>query len=200
MTRRIIFSAALFFSLVSLANAETFTVDTAHTRIGFAVKHMVISSVQGEFMKFGGSLDLDGKNRLVKAEATVETASVNTREEKRDAHLKSPDFFDAQMYPEIKFQSKKVSIGGGKLTVTGDLTIKNVTKPVTLTGEMSGPIKGMMGETRVGFHAEGKINRKDFGVNFHKLLDTGGLVVDDEVKIILDIEGTPKGWAPPAPK
>ncbi len=187
--------SALLLTIVFLAgyaSAGTFDVDPVHSRIGFAVKHMVVSTVQGEFMKFQGTFDLDDKDGLAKAEATIGVASINTREEKRDNHLKSPDFFDAAMFPDIKFVSRKVAGKKSKYTVIGDLTIKGVTKPVALSGQMNGPIKDMEGNKRVGFRAEGKINRKDYGVNFHKLLETGGLVVDDEVHIILDIEGTPK--------
>lgn len=189
------FVSVLLLTIVFLAgyaSAGTFDVDPVHSRIGFAVKHMVVSTVQGEFMKFQGTFDLDDKDGLAKAEATIGVASINTREEKRDNHLKSPDFFDAVMFPDIKFVSRKVAGKKSKYTVIGDLTIKGVTKPVALSGQMNGPIKDMEGNKRVGFRAEGKINRKDYGVSFHKLLETGGLVVDDEVQIILDIEGTPK--------
>jgi polyisoprenoid-binding protein YceI len=174
------------------ANAETFDVDPAHTRIGFAVKHMVVSTVQGELGKFQGAFELDDKDSLVKAEGAIDVTSINTRDEKRDAHLKSPDFFDAAMFPEMKFVSRKVAGKKGKYSVIGDLTIKGVTKPIALSGHMAGPIKDMQGARRVGFRAEGKINRKDYGISFHKVLEAGGLVVDDEVQIILDIEGTPK--------
>lgn len=187
--------SALFltvFFLAGSATAETFDVDPVHSRIGFAVKHMVVSTVQGEFFKFQGTFDLDDKDSLVKTEATIGIDSINTRDEKRDAHLKSPDFFDAAMFPDMKFVSRKVSGKKSRYSVIGDLTIKGVTKPVALSGAMNGPIKDMQGVKRVGFRAEGKINRKDYGVNFHKVLEAGGLVVDDEVHIILDIEGTPK--------
>jgi polyisoprenoid-binding protein YceI len=187
--------SALLLTLVFLAghaHAETFDIDTAHSRIGFAVKHMVVSTVQGEFGKFQGTFELDGKDGLAKAEASIDIASVNTRDEKRDTHLKSPDFFDAAMFPEMKFVSHKIAGKKGKYTVIGELTIKGVTKPVALMGHMDGPIKDMQGNKRVGFRAEGKINRKDYGISFHKLLEGGGLVVANEVELILDIEGTPK--------
>jgi polyisoprenoid-binding protein YceI len=187
--------SALLLTLVFLAGyarAETFDIDPAHSRIGFAVKHMVVSTVQGEFGKFQGTFELDDKDGLAKAEATIDIASVNTRDEKRDTHLKSPDFFDAAMFPEMKFVSHKVAGKKGKYTVIGKLTIKGVTKPVALAGHMAGPIKDPMGNKRVGFRAEGKINRKDYGISFHKLLEGGGFVVGDDVEIILDVEGTPK--------
>ena len=116
-------------------------------------------------------------------------ASINTGVQKRDDHLRSPDFFNVKQFPVMSFTSKKISNNGSRYTVTGDLKIKNTTKTVTLTGEMLGKIKDPYGNTRAGFHAEGKINRKDFGVNFHAVLEAGGLVVGDEVKIVLDVEG-----------
>ncbi|MBI4665621.1 MAG: polyisoprenoid-binding protein [Nitrospinae bacterium] len=192
MKRFLIVSAMALAMAASSAHATGFEVDSAHTRVGFAVKHMVISTVQGEFGKFTGSFELDAKDQLTRAEGKVDMTSINTREQKRDDHLKSPDFFDAQMYPEMTFVSKMVTAKGKKYTVVGDLTIKGVTKRVTLTGEMNGPIKDMMGMKRVGFHAEGTINRKDFNVSFHKALETGALVVDDLVQIVLDVEGTAK--------
>lgn len=180
------FAAVLTFSS---ANADTYDVDPDHTRIGFAVKHMVISEVRGEFLKFSGSFELDDKGSLTGISAKIEMASLNTRVEKRDNHLRSPDFFDVKKYPLMTFVSKKVTHKGNKYSVIGDLTIKKVTKSVTLTGELLGRVVGFMGEHRAGFKAEVKINRKDFGVSFHKILETGGLVVGDEVKIILDVEG-----------
>lgn len=179
-------SAILFFGQ---APAATYDVDPAHTRIGFAVKHMVISVVRGEFQKFSGTFDINDNGVLTATEATIDVASLNTREEKRDNHLRSPDFFDAENHPEMKFVATKITGKDNKYTVFGDLTIRGVTKPVVLTGEKLGEATDPWGNQRAGFHAEGQINRKDFGVNFHKVLETGGLVVADEVTIELDVEG-----------
>jgi len=187
-------SASLFAFIVFAAPAfaKTYDLDPAHTTIGFSARHMVISHVAGKFSKFTGSFDMDDKGVLKSATATMEVASISTGVAKRDKHLKSPDFFDAAKFPKITFVSKKITHKGNDYTVIGEMTIKNVTKSVTLKGELMGTAVGFGGEHRAGFHAEGKINRKDFGVNFNAMLETGGLVVSDEVKIVLDIEGIMK--------
>lgn len=189
MLRNIFLSLFTFIVFAAPAFAETYDLDAAHTSIGFSARHMVISNVAGKFEKFSGSFEIDGKGALTKATATMEVASINTGVVKRDNHLKSPDFFDAEKYPTITFVSKKITHKGNSYTVTGDLTIKDVTKSVTLTGELMGTAIGFGGEHRAGFHAQGKINRKDFGVNFNAVLEAGGMVVSDEIKIVLDIEG-----------
>ncbi|VAX15034.1 Protein yceI precursor [hydrothermal vent metagenome] len=192
MLRYLSVSLLAFIVFAAPAFAKTYDLDPAHTTIGFSARHMVISNVAGKFEKFSGSFDLDDKGALTKASASMEVASINTGVEKRDKHLKSPDFFDAGKFSKITFVSKKITHKGNDYTVIGDMTIKNITKSVTLTGELMGTAVGFGGEHRAGFHAEGKINRKDFGVNFNAMLETGGLVVSDEVKIILDIEGIMK--------
>ncbi len=180
---------ALGLALVSSSVfAAEYDVDKSHSSVGFAVKHMVISSVRGNFKDFKGEFEID-ENVLTQVKATIYLKSINTNEQKRDKHLRSPEFFDVEMYPEMLFISTKITHDGNKYSVTGELTIKAVTKPVTLKGELLGMIKDPWGNERAGFHAEGKINRKDFGISFHKLLEAGGLVVGDEVTIILDIEG-----------
>lgn len=189
MLRSLFVSLFAFVFFAAPAFAETYDLDPAHTTISFSARHMVISNVAGKFEKFTGSFDMDGKGVLTKVAATMEVASINTGVAKRDNHLKSPDFFDAGKFPTITFVSKKITHKGNNYTVVGDMTIKNVTKSVTLTGELLGTAVGFEGEHRAGFHAEGKVNRKDFGVNFNAVLETGGLVVSDEIKIILDIEG-----------
>lgn len=189
MLRKINILTLALISLASPALAATYDIDPSHTSINFSVKHMVVSNVRGTFDEFSGWFDLDGKQNLANAQATIKAASINTRDEKRDKHLKSPDFFDADKYPEITFTTKKIMEHDGKLHVVGDLTIKDVTKQVLLTGEMAGPIVDPWKNTRCGFHAEGKINRKEFNIDFHKVLDTGGLVVGDEVTITLEVEG-----------
>ncbi|MDH5638707.1 MAG: YceI family protein [Nitrospinota bacterium] len=188
--KKIMFAMALTAILsASPAIAGVYDVDQDHTSIGFSVKHMVVSNVKGVFDKVAGTFTLDGKGQLTGAEATIDAASVNTRNEKRDNHLRSPDFFDAAKYPKIIFKVTAIKAHRIHYMVSGDLTIKGVTKPVKLMGEMVGKVKDPYGNTRAGFTATGKINRKDFGVNFHKLLEAGGLVVGDEVKLLLEIEG-----------
>ncbi len=192
---KIRYVALAFFAFVitvTPAMAASYDLDAAHTRIGFAVRHMVISEVRGEFLKFSGGFDLDDKGALTNIKATVDIASINTRVEKRDKHLRSPDFFDAKAYPTMTFVSKKVTHKGNKYTIVGDLTIKKVTREMTLTGELLGRVVGFKGEHRAGFKGEGSLNRKDYGINFHALLEVGGMVVGDTVTILLDVEGIRK--------
>jgi len=157
---------------------------------------MMISTVRGQFGTFSGKATGDPKAPdKAQIEATVDVASIDTANEKRDGHLKSPDFFDAAKFPTITFKSKKiVAAGAGKAKVTGDLTLHGVTKEVVL--EVEGPtdvIKDPMGKTRAGAHATTKINRKDFGIVYDKTMDGGGLMVGNEVEITIDVEAVQTG-------
>lgn len=182
----------------SLAHAAAWDIDPSHSAAGFSVRHMMISNVHGEFGKVAGTVDWDGKTGAI--EATIDASSINTRDEKRDGHLKSPDFFDVAKYPTITFKSQKITAKGSKLTVTGDLTIHGVTKPVVLAVEASKEMKDPWGNTRLGATATTKINRKDFGLVWNKALETGGVVVGDEVSISIDLELIKKvAAAAPAP-
>lgn len=180
------------FTLVApLALAQsTWSLDPAHSAAQFQVKHLMISTVRGEFTKMSGKMVFNGTSySTLQAEAVIETASINTREAKRDDHLRSADFFDAAAFPKIIFKSKRVEgFLGNKFKLVGDLTMRGVTKEITLSIEASPVIKGMNGETRIGAQATGKLNRQDFGVKWNKSLDTGGVVVGNEVQIILDLE------------
>lgn len=184
--------ATLFAILAvpALSLADAWNIDTAHTQSGFSVKHLVISSVKGDFGKTAGIVNLDDADVTKSTvEATIDVSSINTRIADRDTHLKSPDFFDAAKFPTISFKSTKVEkAGDGKLKVTGDLTMKGVTKAVTL--DVSGPtaeIKDPWGNTRRGLQARGKINRQDFGLTWSKVVEAGP-VVGDEVSIEIDAE------------
>jgi polyisoprenoid-binding protein YceI len=185
---------ALFLALAApaaaLAEATTWNLDAAHLHPSFSVRHLVISNVRGEFTKSTGVVTLDEKD-LTKSsvQATIEAASVDTGVGDRDKHLRSPDFFDVEKFPTITFKSTKVEKAGkDKLKVTGDLTIKGVTKPVVLAVEgPTGEIKDPWGNTRRGFSASTKINRKDFGLTWSKTIEAGP-VVGDEVKIELEGE------------
>jgi polyisoprenoid-binding protein YceI len=175
---------------LAAAASSTWTLDPAHTEAGFAVKHLVISTVRGDFNKLAGAVVLDeGDVTKSTIEVTIDAGSIDTRIEKRDAHLKSPDFFDVAKYPNITFKSTKVEKSGeGKLRVTGNLTLKATTKPVVL--EVAGPtaeIKGPDGKGRRGFSATTKINRQEFGLTWSKTVEAGP-VVGDEVTIQLDGE------------
>lgn len=172
------------------AVAETWTVDTAHSSVGFAVRHMMVSNVKGSFDKFTASVDGDPADPAsARISAKIEVGSINTREPKRDDHLRSGDFFDAGKFPEMTFASTKVEkVSANKAKVTGNLSLRGVTKPVVLDVEYTAPVKNPWGKTVVGATATGKVNRQDFGVSWSKSLDGGGVVVGDEVTIQLDLE------------
>jgi polyisoprenoid-binding protein YceI len=169
---------------------NTWTIDTAHTQSAFAVKHMMVSTVRGSFGKTEGTITFDGKDvSSVKADVTIDTTTITTNNEKRDTHLKSPDFFDVAKFPTITFKSKKSeAAGAGKFKVTGDLTLRGVTKEVVL--DVEGPSQPLVaqGRTRIGATATTKINRQDYGVSWSRALDGGGVVVSDEVVITLELE------------
>ncbi|HET8538909.1 MAG TPA: YceI family protein [Anaeromyxobacter sp.] len=174
---------------LALAATTTWNVDASHSQVGFAVKHLVISNVRGEFGAYQGKLVLDdGDVTRSTVEATIDVNSIDTQVADRDAHLKSPDFFDAAKYPSITFKSTKVAKAGkDRLKVTGDLTLHGVTKPVVLDVSTSPEVKGMYGETRRAFAATTKISRKDYGLTWNKLVEAGP-AVGDEVTIALDLE------------
>ncbi len=174
---------------LAVAAPETWKVDPAHSQVGFSVKHLVISTVRGEFTKYQGAVALDDHDMTKSTvEATIDVSSVDTRVADRDAHLKSPDFFDAAKYPTMTFRSTKVAKAGkDKLTVTGDLTLRGVTKPVVLEVTTTPEVKGMYGEARRGFAATTKISRKEFGLTWNKVVEAGP-AVGDEVSIALDLE------------
>lgn len=182
---------ATVLSLPAAAFAAPWNLDASHSEIGFKVRHMMVSDARGRFSKATATLDWDGKKLdTAKLSVEIDVASVDTRDEKRDTHLKSEEFFAVEKHPKMSFVSTKVKPAGkGKFTVEGDLTIRGVTKKVTLQAEgPRGPVVDPWGNTRVGFSARGKINRKDFGVNWNAALDKGGVVVAEEVFIELDAE------------
>lgn len=171
------------------AETARYDVDPDHSIVEFKVAHMVISKTTGHFKDYTGFIEMDPDAGTVKAiEATIKTASVTTNQEKRDAHLRNPDFFDAEKFPTMTYKMKKYQKTGDGYVAVGDLTLHGVTKEVALTGNFNGVTKDPWGNTRAGFTAEGKVNRKDFGMVWNKALDSGGLVVGDEVLIKLDIE------------
>jgi polyisoprenoid-binding protein YceI len=174
---------------LALGQAATWNIDSAHSSAGFSVKHLVISDVKGEFTKMSGTGKIDLADLPASSiEVTIEAASVDTRDQKRDAHVKSADFFDVAKYPTITFKSTKVVPGkDGAVTVTGDLTMHGVTKPVTLEGTITKAITDPWGMTRFGASLTGKIDRKDWGVSWSKVTDVGA-VVGDEVKLDIQAE------------
>ncbi len=174
----------------SSAFAGSWTFDDSHSAADFSVRHMMIANVKGQMRGIKGVVDIDDKDiTKSKVDVTLDVATITTSDQKRDDHLKGPDFFDAQKFPTVKFVSKKVEKSGNGLTVTGDLTIRGVTKTSVLAVEgPTAPIKDPWGKTKRGFTATTKINRKDFGVSWNKTLDGGGVVVGDEVKLTIEGE------------
>jgi polyisoprenoid-binding protein YceI len=171
------------------AEMARWDLDPDHSIIEFRVAHMVVSKTAGRFMDYSGVVEMDAEAQQFKTiEATINTASVNTNHEKRDAHLRNADFFDVEKHPAMTYKMKSYKKTGEGYTALGDLTIHGVTKEITLVGTFNGVSKDPWGNTRAGFTAEGKVNRKDFGMVWNKTLDTGGFVVGDEVNIRLDIE------------
>ena len=188
-------------ALVALpAAASTWDVDPAHTESSFVVKHMMLSNVRGQFGKTTGVIQQDDKDiTKSSAEITIDATTVDTREPKRDAHLKSPDFFDVEKFPTITFKSTKATKGeGNTLKVTGDLTIHGVTKPVVLSVEYT-PETLAGGKVRRALSATTKINRKDYGLLWNKAIEAGGVMVGDEVTIHVEMELIKQG-APTASK
>jgi len=166
--------------------AGTYNVDASHSNIGFKVKHLMISNVSGKFDKFNGTFDYDEKTKtLTSLTGNIEAASINTENEKRDAHLKSADFFEVKKYPNLTFKLDKISGD----SAFGKLTIHGITKDVKLDFENNGSIVDPWGNTRVGLALSGKINRKDFGLTWNKALEVGGVVVGDKIKLDIELEG-----------
>jgi polyisoprenoid-binding protein YceI len=191
--KRIIVSVSTIIALAlpAFALASTWNIDPDHSNVGFKVRHLMVSNVKGSFDKHTGTVDLNDKDiTKSKVEVSIDTSSINTNVLKRDDHLRSADFFDVAKFPAMTFVSKKVARAGkDKLKVTGDLTLHGVTKEVVL--DVEGPSqesKDPWGNFRRGATASTKINRKDFGLNWNKALETGGVVVGEEVTITLEIE------------
>lgn len=191
--KRIIVSISTIVALAlpTFAFAATWTIDPDHSYIGFKVKHLMVTNVKGNFVKHSGIVEINEKDiTKSKVEISIDTNSINTNVAKRDEHLRSADFFDVAKYPTMTFVSKKVvTAGKDKLKVTGDLTLRGITKQVVLY--VTGPTKETKdpwGVIRKGANATAKINRKDFGLVWNAALETGGVAVGDEVNIILEIE------------
>ena len=194
-------AAAALVAVPSFAFAATsFEIDPSHSSAQFSVKHLGVSNVRGEFDKVSGSITLDEKD-ITKStvQATIDATTINTREPKRDEHLKSADFFDVAKFPTIEFKSTKVEKAGSneKLKVHGNLTMHGVTKPVVLDVEFPATeVKDPWGNSKRGATATTTVDRKDFGLNWNKALEAGGLLVGDDVKITIDLELNKKAAAP----
>ena len=191
MKRLAPFGAAAVLALAPAFAADVWQIDGAHSSAQFSVTHMMISTVRGEFGKISGTIGFDGSDPAsIEVDATIDAASIDTHDAKRDGHLKSPDFFDVAKYPTITFKSRKVvAEGSGGFKLVGDLTMHGVRKEVTLDG--MGPskvIRGMGGESRVAASATTTINRQDWDIKWNHGLEGGGVVVSDKVVITIEIE------------
>jgi polyisoprenoid-binding protein YceI len=182
---------ALPLLFAGAAHAEPWNIDLAHSRVGFSVPHMMVSSVEGRFHDVKGTIDLDDKD-LTKStlDLTIAAGTIDTGNADRDKHLRSPDFFDATKFPNVTFKSTKIVRAGKKYKVTGDLTMRDVTKPVTLDVTVSEAVTTPWGKAMRAARVEGKVNRHDFGLNWNKSLDKGGVLVGDEVTLDVQFELT----------
>jgi len=191
MFRGLFVAAGLFLAGASTVQAQTWTIDQAHSAAHFAVRHLMVSTVRGDVGKITGTVNFDPKQPAAGSiEASIDVAGIDTREPGRDTHLKSADFFDVANFPTMAFKSRKIdTAAGGGYKVVGDLTLRGVTKEVVLDVEPLRPaIKDQRGATRTGTTATTRINRQDFGVKWSRTLDGGGVVVSDEVSITIDVE------------
>jgi len=178
----------------SASAQSTYQIDSAHSAAQFSVRHLMISNVRGEFSKVTGTVVFDLQNLdASKIDATIDATTINTREPNRDAHLKSPDFFDTENFPTLSFKSTQVRKSGDNLQVKGDLTMHGVTREVVL--DVDGPtpeVKDPWGNIRIGATATTKIDRKEWGLGWNQVLEAGGFAVGEQVTITLDIEATKK--------
>jgi polyisoprenoid-binding protein YceI len=168
--------------------AGTWAIDPVHSEVGFAARHMMVSKVRGKFRTFSGQLVTGADPLDSSVSAEIDLASIDTGHEQRDGHIRSADFFDVENYPTMTYRSTGVRVSGDGYVLDGKLTLKGVTKEVPLALELNGFGPDPYGGTRAGFTATGEINRRDFGVNFHAVMETGGAVVSDKVTIHLEIE------------
>jgi polyisoprenoid-binding protein YceI len=166
--------------------AGTYSLDPTHATVGFAVRHMGIATVRGAFQRFQGTLDVTGESPVL--QGVVEVASINTNDEQRDGHLASPDFFDTERHPEIRFRSAAIEPSeDGKVRLAGEITIKGITKPIELTGTLEAGTDPW-GNERVGLEVEGVIDRRDFEMSFNQIIPSGGVLVANEVKLLVAAE------------
>lgn len=181
--------ALLLVSASSFAQTQTWKPDKVHSNVGFSVTHLVISEVEGKFSDYDATLITDAKGKPEKIDAVIKVASITTDNADRDKHLRSDDFFAAEKYPELTFVSKSIkSTGKNSYKITGDLTMRGVTKTVTLNAKFNGEVKDPWGNTKSGWSATTSVNRFDYGLQWNKAIETGGLVVGKDVTINLKLE------------
>jgi polyisoprenoid-binding protein YceI len=188
-------AVSLALAAASPASADTWTIDPAHTVAGFTARHMMITNVTGVFESTAGTIEYTpGNPAATKADIAIEAKSINTRNTRRDTHLRTDDFINVEKFPTITFKSKRVqNVRADGFDLVGDLTIRDVTKEVVLkVDSVSPPIKDPQGNRRVGANATTTINRKDFGVNYNRALEAGGVLIGDDVKINIEIQAVEK--------
>ncbi len=179
--------------MTTTQTAKTYAIDPAHTTAEFIVRHLMISKVRGRFTSITGTIDVpEGSSVPVSVDVTIDAASIDTREEPRDAHLKSPDFLGADTFPKITFKSTGFDGSGDAFKVRGELTIHGVTRDVVLDTTFEGRSSDPWGNDRIGYEAHTKISRKEFGLEWNQALEAGGVVVGDEVRIELNVEAIAK--------
>ena len=167
---------------------KKWTIDPTHSEVGFKVKHMMFTNVKGLFNDYSADIDFNDDLKEANLQFEAKINSIFTNNADRDNHLKSADFFDAEQYPTLNFKSTNIQGNGSEYEITGDLTIKGITKPVTLNAEFSGLMTDPWGNTKVGLNLDGKINRKDFGLTYNAALETGGVLVGEDVKLKAEIQ------------
>lgn len=193
---REVFFAAVFTAVLAATPAraaEVFDIDSAHSLVGFEITHMMINDVEGKFKDFSGQLTWDAADPAKSAlSGTIKADSIDTDNEKRDAHLRGPDFFDTAKYPDISFKTSKIEKRGDGYVGTGELTMHGVTKPVEIPFTVTEKIADPFGNTRIGLKGALNLNRKDYGIEWNKALDQGGMLLGDDVRITLKAEGIMK--------
>ena len=173
---------------------ETYTVDTAHSRIGFSIRHFVINTIHGNFSDYNGTIIYNPSDAaLCSVKGTIQAGSIITQNERRDADLRSANFFDTAKYPKIHFESTKVEGKNGNLNVTGNFTMHGITKVISFPAIVKGPVKDLWGNKRIGVSARLRIARRDFGILYDRKMDSGDVVLSDDVEIAIDAEAVEEG-------
>lgn len=190
MIQKILLSIATLWAMSLPLSAQEYLVDKAHSYVGFSAKHLMITKVRGEFTDYDSKIAFDEKKKQILAlEGNIKVKSIDTQNGKRDDHLRSADFFDEAKFPVLSFKMTKFeSKGEGEGKLHGDLTIKGITKPVVLKAEITGPIADMGGKKRIGIELEGKIDRREFGLTWNKALESGGVLVGEEIEIKVELQ------------
>jgi polyisoprenoid-binding protein YceI len=181
------------FQGVTVPEVGAYEVDPAHSVVEFQVRHLGLAKVRGRFNRFSGTIEIAEDPLQSRVDVTIDAASIDTRDENRDNHLRSPDFLDVENHPTLEFHSTEVSLDGGRQVVRGELTVRGVTRPVTLELEFEGTVVDPWGNRRLGCSATTEVNREDFGLTWNQALETGGWLVGKSVRIELSVEAVKKG-------